>query len=79
MSKCPKCKVDLENGIAIKTDDWSYIAVLSKPLITADELELIDVLKCPKCGHSITLNESYTTQCPMRSVSTMKPRVDVLC
>jgi hypothetical protein len=51
---CPRCKVELLPGIAIdpgskgiarRIMDCHYIA-------DAKTIEIIDVLKCPKCGYS---------------------------
>ncbi len=50
---CPRCNVELKLGIAIdpRTDKNTLFYRQQYPL-TADELELINVLKCPKCGYS---------------------------
>lgn len=62
---CPKCNIEMVLGKAIKTDQdlgprfypppCSFQAATVPRLpsfITAETLELIDCLKCPKCGHS---------------------------
>lgn len=46
---CPKCDVELKWGIAIDADPHGIVPNVNK---TVDTLELIDVLKCPKCGYS---------------------------
>jgi Zn-finger nucleic acid-binding protein len=53
MMLCPRCHVELKWGIAIDshTDpDAKYIAPQGR--FTAKDVELVDVLKCPKCGYS---------------------------
>jgi hypothetical protein len=43
----------MELGIAIKPDmEANALYVCPQPMINAETLELIDVLKCPKCGYS---------------------------
>lgn len=56
---CPKCGTKMSLGKAIKPDIEAkvlYIApkwnLAPQSMINADTLELINVLKCPACGHS---------------------------
>lgn len=54
---CPRCNIEKVLGKAIEPyrDEYAiYIAPL--PSITADKLKLVDVYKCPKCGHSEKVN-----------------------
>jgi hypothetical protein len=40
-------------GLAIKPDlEANSRYLVQQPMINAETLELIDVLKCPKCGYS---------------------------
>ena len=51
--KCPKCKIDMVDGIAIKPiEEENCRYIVPQPLITNETLEIIEVLKCPKCGYS---------------------------
>ena len=51
--KCVRCDIEMELGIAIKPDmEANALYVCPQPMINAETLELIDVLKCPKCGYS---------------------------
>lgn len=55
--KCPKCEnVEMVVGKAICTGQSIVyeraIIALPSPPIDSTNIELIDVLKCPKCGHS---------------------------
>lgn len=51
--KCPKCDVDMVKGKAIKSNEETNCRYLVPiQLINADTLEIISVLKCPKCGYS---------------------------
>jgi len=51
--KCPRCNVEMVPGKAIdpamKSNTLYEIEI---PNVTAKTLRLIDVLKCPECGHS---------------------------
>lgn len=50
---CPKCKTQMILGKAIKPNsEANALYVIEPPLINAKTLKLIDVLKCPACGHS---------------------------
>lgn len=51
---CPKCKIEMQLGIAIDTGPYGHNCILctSPALINKDTLKIVDVLKCPKCGHS---------------------------
>jgi hypothetical protein len=50
---CPKCKVPMVHGLAIKTEEpCLHVCFPNTPTIEAKDLELIDCLKCPLCGHS---------------------------
>lgn len=58
--KCFRCDVEMISGIAIdpkREERALYIA--SPPNLNKDTLELIEVFKCPKCGHSEYINSSY--------------------
>lgn len=51
--KCPKCEIELVDGIAIKPDMVkNAFYCIRPPMINAETLRLINVLKCPKCGYS---------------------------
>lgn len=52
--RCPKCDATMEKGIAIDSVDSGRCRYLVQfdQTITSETLRLIDVLKCPKCGHS---------------------------
>ena len=51
--KCQRCDIEMEFGIAIKPDkEVNALYIHPPPMINAETLELIDVLKCPKCGYS---------------------------
>lgn len=50
---CPKCGIEMKIGQAIKTLDTNNCRVVEfDVLIKAKDVELIDCLKCPNCGHS---------------------------
>jgi hypothetical protein len=50
---CPRCDIEMKLGIAIRPEmEWNALYVCQQPMINAETLELIDVLKCPKCGYS---------------------------
>ena len=50
---CLKCETEMGLGIAIRPDTESgALYIVRPPMINAETLELIDVLKCPACGHS---------------------------
>lgn len=49
----PKCKIKMVIGQAIRSNlEVNTRYLTGKPLINHETLELIDVLKCPKCGYS---------------------------
>lgn len=51
--KCPKCNVDMEIGQAINYDARGNVCTgFGHFRLTADKIDLVDVAKCPKCGHS---------------------------
>lgn len=51
--KCLKCGIEMLPGIAIKTNtEVNALYIICQPMINAETLELIDVLKCPMCGYS---------------------------
>lgn len=50
--KCPKCKVELEKGIAIDPQDNYSSCWGNKISTTYRNMEIIEVMKCPKCGYS---------------------------
>ena len=50
---CPKCGTEMRLGKAIKPDtEANALYIAPQPMINADTLELISVLKCPVCGYS---------------------------
>lgn len=50
---CKRCKTEMTIGIAIDPlRDERALYVAGPPRINKDTLELIEVYKCPKCGHS---------------------------
>jgi len=59
---CPKCKTEMKLGKAIQPDmepadtrAWGYH--FDPPMINSETLQLIDVLKCPSCGHSDNMRQ----------------------
>jgi hypothetical protein len=50
--QCPKCNVELKEGIAIKSSYQTSGCIFGPVLINGNTLKLIDCLKCPKCGYS---------------------------
>lgn len=52
--KCPKCNINMEIGQAINYNESkeNVCAGFGKIHLTAEQIELIDVYKCPNCGHS---------------------------
>jgi len=55
---CPKCGTEMILGKAIKPDIESNVSfIIRPPMINAETLELINVLKCPACGHSEEIKE----------------------
>lgn len=69
---CPKCKTEMIIGKAINTGHPAYLerAVIcfGPTKIDASNIELVDVLKCPKCGHS----EYIDNKVPKLKPSTIK-------
>lgn len=49
---CRMCKTEMVLGKAIESDDNYCRSIVPRPLITSKTLKMIDVYKCPKCGHS---------------------------
>lgn len=50
---CKKCKTKMKMGIAIDPKyDQNARYIMPVGNLNSDTLELIDVWKCPKCGHS---------------------------
>lgn len=50
---CPRCNIEMKWGIAISPDmEANALYIHRPPMINTETLELIDVLKCPKCGYS---------------------------
>jgi hypothetical protein len=56
--KCSKCVTEMDLGIAIKYDEHPF-GVASHARLNKDTLELVDVLKCPKCGHSVEIENLF--------------------
>ena len=55
---CLRCKVTMGNGVGInptRPDELKRALSGPEPWITADQLRLNTVWKCPKCGHSIDM------------------------
>ena len=51
--KCYRCGVTMLDGIAIKPNiESNALTIMPVAQISAKELTLIDVFKCPICGHS---------------------------
>lgn len=52
--RCPKCDTTMVKGIAIDPGDMGNCRTIAQMdyRINAETLKIIDVLKCPKCGHS---------------------------
>ena len=51
--KCKVCDIEMVIGQAIKpTTVEDVLYVMPEPYIDNDNLEIIDVWKCPTCGHS---------------------------
>ena len=58
---CPKCGTEMLLGKAIKPDmEANALYICRPPMINSETLELINVLKCPVCGHSEELNNERT-------------------
>lgn len=50
---CPRCKIEMKIGSAIKPNvTYGELTIVPVAPIRARELEVIKVLKCPKCGYS---------------------------
>ena len=57
--KCPRCKIEVDMTLGFGIDyEYKYFGVFSQALLNKDTLTLIDVLKCPKCGHSENLSST---------------------
>lgn len=53
--KCPKCNTEMIIGKAIEPDmEANALYIVRPPMINAESLKLIEVFKCPNCGHSIS-------------------------
>jgi len=52
--KCPHCNIELVLGLAIKPDPLFGVTTISpcQQIVNSKTLQLINVLKCPKCGYS---------------------------
>lgn len=50
--KCPRCKVDMEIGIAINALPSNVRIFAGSYHIKDAHKSIIEVYKCPKCGHS---------------------------
>ena len=56
--KCIKCGTEMGIGQAIKPNHEEDAIYIAPPgYINNDNLELIDVWKCPNCGHSDYIEE----------------------
>ncbi len=51
---CPKCKVELVTGMAIEPGSRGVSRSINgyQYVSNAETMEIIEVLKCPKCGYS---------------------------
>jgi hypothetical protein len=50
---CPKCKIELAVGEAIKPNEECWVRCISpQPYINSKIIELVHVNKCPICGYS---------------------------
>ena len=50
---CPHCKIEKVLGTAIDPERDEYAIYIARlPPIAHERLKLVDVYKCPKCGHS---------------------------
>lgn len=57
--RCYRCGTEMVKGTAIKPNiESDSLAVMSATPITAETIELINVWKCPTCGHSEEKYES---------------------
>ena len=55
---CPKCGTEMLLGTAIKPNtEANALYVIQPQLLNSETLKLIDVLKCPACGHSEEIKE----------------------
>ncbi len=53
MMLCPRCDIEMKWGIAIDPhSDANARYIVPRAPLTIKDIELIDVLKCPKCGYS---------------------------
>ena len=52
MMLCPKCNVEMVKGIAIDPERDAYARGIVPQIRYLKDPQLIDVLKCPKCGYS---------------------------
>lgn len=57
ITECKVCKSSMELGKAIKPSPLEENAIGPQGISNAETLEMIDVLKCPKCGHSEYIND----------------------
>jgi RNase P subunit RPR2 len=56
--KCKKCETEMVIGQAIKPrGDENAIPIVPWGNITNETLEIINVWKCPNCGHSEFIEE----------------------
>ena len=49
---CERCSSKMEIGIAIDPGYPENAITQFTPLKNSDTIDIIDVFKCPKCGHS---------------------------
>lgn len=49
---CPRCNIEMKRGIALPEYEEQGVRAMRGYVVTADNLEFVDCLKCPKCGHS---------------------------
>lgn len=50
--KCKRCDIEMEEGVAILTREDHLRCFMGTFTVTAENLKLIKVLKCPQCGYS---------------------------
>lgn len=49
---CPRCKVEMVEGYAIRDNGNDDFPIMPRPAWTWGNLPLMMCLKCPICGHS---------------------------
>ena len=56
--KCPRCNVEMKMGVALKNRPTGIPDFIGDDFVCTvsycKEADLIECLKCPECGHSLT-------------------------